>query len=283
MKKTFRLLSTILAAVIILTTVAIGFSAFAAYTPDDGLPQNERDQFTDVTIAIKSEHTADENGQLSYPKFNPEAGTLVYGGFSRTVTLTADLTIKINGDEDLAWAPLEGYKWTVNNADYGNSKTITIVTEPEKEYEVIVVVTDHNHSGAAYSQSDSLKFTTPTAAVLDGSSRAALYEQVRLAQFPSQFGYTAESWKPFELAKINAQLVYNNVAATENDVTNATTLLKAAYDTLNDNPNGENEYNDRHDVTVKVDSIGKFFLMIWESIKFAVWDLFLSKIFMFTK
>jgi hypothetical protein len=281
-KKSFRLLSTILAAVIILTTVAIGFSALA-----DGLPNSERDQLVSVTIDITSGHTI-EDGVLKYTP----TGT-VNGGFSATVTLTAVPVVLVVGEKDAAWSPYYGYTWTVNGVVQSTTgKSISFTLESDKEYKVELIGTELSNAGVKFDSAVAKKdFTAPTYSPAGSTERLELQRQFDLAQAPSQLGYLDQYWKIFELARTNAALVIKNPAATAKDVSDAQKALEEAYGVLNDNPaphttvdptdewDGNTDYNPEHPVSVKVDGIGKFFLLIWESIKFAVWDLFLAKIF----
>ncbi|MDR1805226.1 MAG: hypothetical protein LBQ80_00430 [Clostridium sp.] len=285
MKKSFRLLSTILAAVIVLTSVAVGFTAAAGIIDD--LLNGERQALDTAVIAVEGDYTI-SGGVISYPAFDTATGTTGLGGYSRSIQLTADVTGKYADATDLAWAP--AYEWTVtaDAAVFGTakapeytatytSKTILIKTEPGVAYTVDLAVTDVDRDGSALSAVDTLGFTAPAAA--DAAYKAELKSLYNKAFASSALGYYDWAWKPFELARLNALEVLNNSYATEADVDNALSFLTDTFSVLNDDPDAQNDQNTPHDPSVKVDGFGKFWLMVWESIKYALWDLFLAKIF----
>ena len=268
MKKSFRLLSTILAAVIILTTVAFG-----AYAGLDDLLNPERNFLEGINeIVFLSKHEKDVNA-LVYPVYDgTETGVL--GGFSKTVVLSVDLQINADaGAPDILWSPTGGYSWVVKDSSdtvvaTSTGKNVSIETVAGESYTAVIVIIDKDNDGVVNNFDDEIYFEVPAAVAT--ADKAALQRLFDKAFASSSQGYKDAVWKPFERARTNAYMVLNNTAATEDDV-------QAAFDFL------EATYGELGIATSKLSGIGNYFLMIWESIRFALWDLFLAKIFTFAK
>jgi len=247
-KKSFRLLSTILVAVLILSSVAIGASANIG-----GLLDPNKTVVTGADIVLLGSHEKGSDDVLTYPTFNDG----VSGGFSGNVTLTAD--VEFEAGNELAWAPV--YNWQADGNTF-KSKNITVSTVPGTTYEITLTVSNYDDADV------NVVYTFITPAAADSAYKAGLQRLFDKAFAGSSLGYVAEVWKAFESARTNAFLVLNNSSATEADVDIAFEALESAYEDLND----ENS---------KLSGISRYFLVIWESIKYAVWDLFLARIFSF--
>jgi hypothetical protein len=293
-KKSSRLLSVILAAVIILSAAGVGFSAFAAL-PTANLPVLES-----VALELKAPHSL-ETGDIT--------DDVSIGGFSRDVRIVAT---PFWDDEELAALknikPLQ-YNWYVNGelqATHG--KELLIIIKNSTDYYITVEASTYKldpATGSAtseviwVSEGDPIQFRTPDAA----TNREDLYTLNRYSAAKSSLGYVESFWNTFAKAYAKGLAVYANATATQADVDKAYSDLYYAYGALNDNPNAQtplepitNEngeivddrtdhaYNPDHDPSVKpMSNFTKWIFQAWESIRFAVWDLFLAKIFIWVR
>ncbi|MCL2023520.1 MAG: hypothetical protein FWG82_04025 [Oscillospiraceae bacterium] len=318
MKKSIRLLSTILAAVILLSSLlGIGASASIADLLD---PTTPRFDASSAEIVVTSAHDF-TGSEVDYPFF-PE----VIGGFGKVITFT----VGFDTDPPFTWQPYGGYEWKVNGSVVATTKSFALTTEPGAMYTVEVTVNDVEiaSNGAAKFENGSpvlaaynkvfytfilpsetsigvvdafdpsaflvrpgppmvsldkvkLQDLTAVPAVLtadeiadiedDYDAMAYLYRKAlialnALAAAPSKFGYYQSDWEPFEIARNNGVAVIANTSARVQDVEDAYDALLEAYGNLNA-------------VTSTRSGIGAFFLMIWEGIRYALWDNFLAKFF----
>jgi len=306
-KKSSRLLSTILAAAIVLATVTVGFSVFAEL-PGSGLPEPDRDFMVDFEIALAEDgyHTglggtlsAQEDFELTLDAIGAIIEVKgIGGGFKSEVKLVADIELYEHaGAPDILWSPTGGYLWEITGddgyANTGKGKSMTIGTAPGVRYDVKLTITDYDWvQKKDVTIVKNAFFLTPDAA----TDKSDLEEFYKKAFASSAFGYFEWAWAPFTLARTNAYQVLNNPSSTQDEVDYALEILIQTYGILNDNPDpfagpdpefpdedADTNYNPPHEPTVKAEGFYRFFLMIWESIRYAVWDMFLSKLFLFGK